>query len=317
MPLSIDILALIILGLSLIGVAIVILRKFPTLASIDPTTMVSSLEQRKASLIEERLKRKFQTGWSTVASVSQPFGKKLQSLWLTGQKKLVALEHEYKIRSLPVFLNRRQRHKLDEEIQTIIDQADVFMNDGEYHAAEEKALQAIRLEPGSVPAFETLGKIYLSNKQYGYAKEVYKYLLKLTGEKDAIYQHLGEADLAEGNYQEAEDELQKAIALNKNISTYHLELAQVYRATNEWVKAFRQIEEAARLEPNNPKVLDEYIEISIGAGKKQFAESALKTLASTNPDNSKITDWKERITAMNAGTLPTFQDITPSQTEHS
>lgn len=305
-----DTIALGLLVASLIGMMVIIIRKFPTLAAIDTATMVSSLEQRKSSLIEQRLKRKFQGWWSTVATASQPVTKNFQGFWGKTQKKLVELEHEYKIRSLPVFLNRRQRQKLDHDVQDLLSQAEVFMTDGEYHAAEEKAVQAIRLEPRSVPAFEMLGQIYLANKQYGFAKETYKYLLKLTGEKDAIYQHLGEADLAEGHYQEAEGELQRAIALNKNIFTYYLELAQVYRATNEWAKAFRQIEEAARLEPNNPKVLDEYIEISIGVGKKQFAESALQKMSATNSENSKITEWRERIAAMDESALPHTPDIT-------
>lgn len=309
--------ALILVAVGLLGILIVIIRRFPTLAAIDTASAASSLDKKKSNLIEERLKRKLQKVWSTMAAVGRPLGQRLQWVWSASQKKLTALEHEYKIRSLPVFLNRRQRHRLDQDIQALLGQAEVFITDGEYQAAEEKALQAIRLEPRSVPAYEMLGKIYLGNKQYGYVKEVYKYLLKLTGEKDAIYQHLGEADLAEGHYQEAESEFQRAIDLNKNISTYYLELAQVYRATNEWAKAFRQIEEAARLEPNNPKVLDEYIEISIGAGKKQFAESALKTLVASNPENTKIADWRERIATMNPGVLQTFQDITSNQPDHS
>src|SRR5262245_16787957 len=119
----IELIVWILLGACLLAMMIIILRKFPTLAAIDSATMVSDLEQRKSNLIEERLKRKFRTGWSTVSQYFQPVGKRAQAAWSMTHQKLIELEHEYKIRSLPVFMNRRQRQKLDSEIQTLLNQA--------------------------------------------------------------------------------------------------------------------------------------------------------------------------------------------------
>ncbi|MEK7637159.1 MAG: tetratricopeptide repeat protein [Patescibacteria group bacterium] len=294
----IDSIAIIVLGLSLISLAVIIGRKFPTLAAIDTSAPAEATAGRKRNIIEERLRRKVSMLWTKVAGQSTPIAVATGRLWTAAHKKLIDLEHEYKVRSLPVFLSRRQRRKIDHEIAAMLEQARALVDDKEYAAAEEKALQAIRLEPRSVPAFELLGQLYLVTKEHGHAKEVYQYLLKLTGDSDAIYEHLGSADLGAGHLAEARDELQHAVELNRTVATYHLELAQVYTALGDAAKAFTSIQEAVRLEPNNPKLLDQYVEISIAAGKKQFAEDAVARIEAVNPENSKIAEWRERITAI-------------------
>lgn len=294
----IDLTAAIFLGLSLIGTVVVIIRKFPTLAAINTSTGAEAMAERKHSLIEDRLRRKVGSLWSSVSARAAPVTTATGRLWTSAHKKLVDLEHEYKVRSLPVFLSRRQRRRMDSEIEAMLSQARVMIDDKEYAAAEEKALQAVRLEPRSVPAFELLGQLYLTTKEYNHAKEVYHYLLKLSGDSDAIYEHLGVADLGAGHLDEARDELQQAVNLNRTVASYHSELAQVYAQLDEPAKAFSSIQEATRLEPNNPKVLDRYVEISIAAGKKQFAEDAVARIEAVNPENSKIPQWRESIAAI-------------------
>lgn len=294
MPL-LDLIAIIIFGASLIGIAIILFRKFPLVASIDVQATRSPLAHRKVSLIEQRLKRKFQTAWTKLANASQPAMRGASGSFQRVRKKLVDLEHEYKVRSLPVLLDRRQHRRVQAEVDNLVQQAQSFLNEGEYRAGEEKAFQAIRLDPRSVTAFELLGSLYLETKEYGHAREVYQFLLKLQGESDVVHEHLAVADRGEGRLEEAEHELQRAITINANVMTYHLELAQIERQLEHWAEAFASIQAASRLEPNHPKVLDEMIEISLGYGKRQFAEDALKTVQEKNPDNSKIQDWEKRL----------------------
>lgn len=279
-------------------VAIVIGRKFPTLAAVDTSATSGAIAERKHNLIEQRLRRKVVTVWSKVAERSAPVITVTGKVWNAAHKKLVDLEHEYKVRSLPVFLSRRQRNKVDQEISAMLHQARELMNDKEFPAAEEKVMQAVRLEPRSVPAFELLGEIYMTTKEFGHAKEVYQYLLKLAGDSDAIYKHIGKAEVAAGYVDEARDNLEQAVDLNRTVAIYHTELAEVYIELKDPAKAFTSIQEASRLEPNNPKILDQYVAISIAAGKKQFAEDAVARIEAVNPENSKIGPWREEITAI-------------------
>lgn len=300
--------ALGVLLISLIGLAVVIGRKFPTLASIDTGATSAAIAERKSSLLEQRLKRKFQSAMSAVKTRSTPAVGKAKEAWSKAQKKLVDLEHEYKVRSLPVFLNRRQRQQVNSEVAEILAQAIALRDDSEYAAAEEKALQAIRLEPRSVPAFELLGELYMTMKEYGHAKEVFQYLLKLTGESDAIYEHMAEADLADGRLEDAQAEFEKAVDLNPKITAYHFDLARVYRQLELWPKAFASIEEALHLEPNSPKILDEYIDISLGYGKKDFAADGIRRMKEVNPENSKIAEWEERVAQLSDSHIAPSQE---------
>lgn len=305
---SFDIIAIAVLVISLIGLAVVVIRKFPLLASAETKQADQSVEHRKRSLIEERLRRKIVGAFGKVSTVSAPVAATAGKLWGSTHKKLLDLEHEYKVRSLPVFLSRRQRQKVDKDIAGILQQAQALLDDHEYAAAEEKVMQAVRFEPRSVPAFDFLGQLYITTKEYGHAKEVFQYLLKLTGESDAIYEHLGEAEEGLGEHQAAKDDLQRAAELNHTVAQYHLELAQVYMELHDAGEAFSSIQEAARLEPNNPKILDQYVEICIAGHKKQFAEDAVARISEANPENGKLAEWRERIAALHDRPLTTEEE---------
>jgi Flp pilus assembly protein TadD len=293
---TVDLIAAAILAGALIGIALIVIRKLPVLAAIDVAATTTA--ERKATILEQRLRRKFTSWFTRLKDRGQPIMSRSKGLMGKAQQKLVELQHEYKARSIPVLLNRRQHRKLQSEVQDILVQAELFFKEEEYGAAEEKALHAVRLEPHSVPAFELLGEIYLATKEYQHAREVYAYLLKLAGDSDAVYEHLAVADKGAGKLENAEADLQHAVDLNGTVMRYRLELAQVERALGNVPKAFEQIQAASQLEPNHPKVLDELIEISIVYGKKQYAEDAIKTIEETNPDNKKIPEWKERIAAL-------------------
>lgn len=292
-----DLIVAAVLVLSLAALLVILFRKFPTLAAVNASPEVERLQERKSRLMEERLKRKFVHWWSHVGVVSTPVAKRTRAWWETAHAKLVDLEHEYKIRSLPVFLSRHQRGKVDREIARLLAEAQAFVADNEIAAAEEKALQTVRLEPRSVPAFEFLADLYVRRKEYGHAKEVYRYLLKLLTEAKPIFQH---HELAGG--------AQTAVDADQTNARYLLGLAQVCRELGDWPLAFASIQEARRNEPNNPKLLDEDIEICIGYQKRQFAADALAKIREVNPDNSKIADWEQRIAAVESVSL-----VTPEQ----
>lgn len=314
---SLDLIALGLLILSLLSIAIIVGRKFPTLAAVDPAATAGAIAERKSTLIEQRLRRKFIIFWQRTGELVAPVTARAGKFLERAHKKLVDLEHEYKIRALPVFLSHRQRRKLDGEIADMLAQAQAFIDDKEYAAAEEKIMQAIRLEPRSVPSFELLGALYLTTKEYTHAKEVYQFLLKLTGDSDAIHHHRGEVDLGAGHPDEAKHELEHAVELNRNVATYHQELALAYVALDDNAHAFTSIQEAARLEPNNPKVLDQYVEISIAVGKKQFAEDAVARIEAVNPENSKIAEWRERIAAIEDHPLTASPEPGIEETGHT
>jgi tetratricopeptide (TPR) repeat protein len=279
----------ILVGASVLIMLTLLFRKFPFLAAINPNNAPRAAEEKKANLMEQRLRRKIDSLWTNVRERSKPVMQKTGGVLTKAQKKLVDLEHEYKIRSLPVFLNRRQREAVNNDIQSFLDQADAFLQEGELSAAEEKALQAVRFEPRSVPAFELLGNLYLEQKEYGHAKEVYLYLQKLTEDPEAIYDHRRHIEGEPSTT--SEDAAARA-------QRYLDRIAYCYQEIEDWPNAFDSISQLVRLEPNNPKFLDRYIDIAIAYGKLSFAEEALARMAEVNPDNSKISEWRDTILAL-------------------
>jgi len=274
------------LALSIVGIITILIRKFPLAAAVDTEQApVSTL--KKDQIVETRLRRKLHTFWSRVQDRSRPMAQSLGGMMAKTQSKLRDLEHEYKVRSLPVLLNRRQRRRVNEEVQTILDQADSLLTDKEHKAAEEKCLQAVRMEPRSIPAFDFLGELYLANKEYAHAKEVYKFLEKLTEESDAIYDHHSdEANAA-------------ALSQAESIKIRFAErMAEAYRGLEDLPAAFESIQTAYRLAPTNPKILDTFIDIAIKLEKKAFASDALAQLQSVNPENSKIEEFATAIAAL-------------------
>ena len=55
---------------------------------------------------------------------------------------------------------------------------------------------------------------------------------------------------------------------------------------------------AAEHEPNNPRVLDLLLEISILSGDKRLAREAFIKLQAANPENQKLGDWEAKIREM-------------------
>ena len=274
---------------AVVGILAMVIRKLPLLAALQIAETPKHVEEKKSSLLEERLKRKFTSLWGSVRERTKPLAGRTAGLLNRAQKSLVDLEQEYKIRSLPVFLNRRQRQSVNAEIQEFLQQAQTFLDEEEYAAAEEKCLQAIRYEPRSVPSFELLGEIYARQKEWGHAKEVYLYLEKLLPEHDAILDHRPIAD------REPEGE---GVTKEQRQVLFRDRLIECYCELQDWPNAFSMIEQALRDEPNSPKILDQYIDIAIAYGKKSFAADALEKLKEVNPENSKITEWEEQIAAL-------------------
>lgn len=285
MPL-LEIIAITVVAVAIIGLLVIFIRKAPLVAAIDVGLQREPQQEKKQRLIERRLTRKFLSWWAPTAEVVRPAGRRLATWWGWLHRHLKDLEHEYRVRSLPVFLDRRQKHKVQNEIAAILKQASACVDEGEYSAAEEKCLQAIRLNPRCIPAFEQLGALYRRRHEYQHAKEVYEFLLKLVGEDD------DEGELVDrpGGSSSAPSSVV--------LADYHLYAADALIHLANQKMAWPHAETALHHEPNNPRVLDAYIEISLQCGKKGFAAAAIAKVKETNPDNAKIADWEQRAAAL-------------------
>jgi len=75
-------------------------------------------------------------------------------------------------------------------------------------------------------------------------------------------------------------------------------LVDVYLGLGDKEKALSSLQKAQQLEPNNPKILDRILHVSILLGNKPLAEEAYDKIVRVNPENGKLEDYKKRIKAL-------------------
>ena len=121
-------------------------------------------------------------------------------------------------------------------------------------------------------------------------------MLKLTHNEDAaIFTSLAGIAHERGNLKQAEDEYLKSISLAEDNYLNFLSLAEVYLELDDKQKSLAVAKRALLLAPNNPKVLDFLIELSIIMRDKELAEQYLVKLREVNPDNQNISKFADNI----------------------
>jgi Flp pilus assembly protein TadD len=120
-------------------------------------------------------------------------------------------------------------------------------------------------------------------------------LLKLDSSNPFVHRSLGGVARDAGDLKTAQEHFGSLVELEKTSPIAYLDLASIYLALENPHRAFELAQEAAVLEPNNPKVLDFLLEVSIIMQDKEAAEKTLKQLQEVNPDNQKLEEFKTRV----------------------
>ena len=176
--------------------------------------------------------------------------------------KVEQMEHEYRRRSRA----SRPLAKLEEDtrVPALLEEATTLRKAGEYEKAEQKHIEAISMAPQSIEAFQSLGELYLEQKEYEHAKESLQYALKLSPKNTAIL----------------------------------LDLAGIHTTIGDHAAALSRCQQAVTIEPNDPKNLHALLQASIVMQERDLAERTLKQLEAANPENQKLPELKEMVSAL-------------------
>lgn len=271
-----------------------ILKKFPQLANLKVDNLPDLVAKRQKDLIlKNRLQRQSQEWLAKVVGWLGPFSQKLSNQLRLYYQKLKAVEKE---------LRRRGYKKLSSAVSksqvadSQIIEAKHAINQEDYKKAEEILLDVLSLDQYNFEAYKLLAQVYRLTKEYSQAKETLEYLLKLVGDKDPdIYFYLADLARERGDLRQAEEEYLHSIKLAQENYIYFLSLAGVYQELEENNKALEAAQKALSLSPNNPKILDFLIKISIIMQDKALASQYLNKLIEVNLENNKIAEFKEQI----------------------
>jgi len=276
-----------VLVISLVSFIWLVIRKFSILKVIDPAKVAELRQQElKKNLVEARLRRKLVNITNVVWYKIKPLAKLLAIPFNSYSQRLAATEVKIK-KSLTEHLSPAAR------FVELSEQAKLALEAGELTKAEDIYLAAIQLAPQQLEPYEGLARVYLEAKDYEQAREVFDYL-STRGDAGTATLGLARVLAGSGQLEEAVKSYHNAIVIEDALQP-RLELAKILKDLGDYNAAFEQISAARRFEPNNPKVLDFFIELSIVNGQLTEAQGALDALRETNPDNKKITDFAREI----------------------
>lgn len=291
------IIPLIIIIISLAVILIIAARHLPEVAAINVAAIPEEREAHlKKSLLETRLLRKLNTVLQTVVNVFTPLSARANN-WRQNMAKLWEhLQRSYRLRTLAPLPDTSA--KQDERVTELIAGGKKASDEGNVEQAEQALLEAIKVSPGNADAYGALGNIYIKKESWKDAREVFEYMTKTWPQNDEAFALLALVEEVDGNLEKAKDLYLHALSINNKALDYHLNLAEVYLQLDDKEKALSTLQKAQALEPNNPKALDQLLQVSIMLENKILAEEVLEKIKKVNPEHGKLDELAEKIKAL-------------------
>jgi Flp pilus assembly protein TadD len=283
------IIPIILIVISAVGIAVIIIRRLPSVAIIDVETVPKEQEARvKKRILAERMGR----GWKKFFKKFFPF---LRSRWQNLRAQFYGFFNRMK------HLERRGKKRTIKNsdvflvIPELLSRAQEEIKKKAYGEAEHLLVEALGHDAKNIEAYRFLGDIYIEEKKYGQAKGTYEFILKLDPENENAIASLAKISKLSGDFVAARDLYLKAITINDKVARYFSELGVIFKNLNEEELAFNNFLKANALEPNSPRTLDFLIDSSIILKKKELAETLLQKLREVNSDNQKLQEFEEKI----------------------
>jgi len=289
--------------LACLGIIIaIVVRKFPQLTLLDIENTPEGKEaKKKDSLIKKRLEKRSEKR----AEGKEGKSRALQTMWGKTQKKFRALsERVYDSANKAAFKKNQEENTertsadIKQEVSRLLSEADVACKNEEWDSAEKKLIAVIRMEPKNKDAYQGLGHVYTERGEFQQAEETYRFLLQIDSEDDSTLVKLGDLTEKMGEVERAIECYQQAVIINPNLSIRFAKLSDLFISLEQYDSALEAIREAIDIEPHNPKYLDSLVETSIMVGDQVMAQEAYEQLRMANPENQKLTVFKERIDKM-------------------
>lgn len=258
-----------IIGLAIIVILFIIVRKFPALAILDVDNLPGEKESKfKEQIIKSRVERDLTVVAGGFSRVWLFVVKQLGGVLKTQHDKLKRIKANYQ------GAVKMSKEDKQQQIKKLLEVSPGALRQEDESETEARLLQAINLDQTNLPAFFRLGKLYESQHKWTEARETLKYALKLARKKPETET----SDSPEVTPQEI-----------------YFWLAGIEREADNLEAALDNIREALELEPASPRYLDLILDLSIIKKDQELAVSYWNKLADVNPENNKLEDWRQKI----------------------
>ncbi len=272
----------IILVICLFVVGYIIYKRLPDLRNLDVSSLSSQKQdETKSKMIQAKLWRDSEKLRNVFSKATGSLGVALKGNWVNLKDKVLAWEADY----------QAKHHKKESKpltLDELFSQAEKMLDEKNSVEAEKVLIEIISKDKENILAYKMLGDLYLEDKSYDQAEEIFKYLIKLTTAKDN-----------KGSKQEeAEVDYLSSLDVDPKLAGYYDDLAQIYELTDKPEKALDSYLRASSIEPNNPKYLDKVIDLGVKMKDKGLASKTFRRLREINPENAKLDEFKEAIEKM-------------------
>lgn len=181
------------------------------------------------------------------------------------------------------------------QADTLVRRAGIFMNKGDLNSAAQTLIEALSLDPSSVPAYESLALIFLKEGFFGKAENIYKKLI-LTIVDDASYlSNLAFALFSQGKHGEAKKYYLRALELDNTRAGRFFSLAQVHRELREFEDAIKNFRRAIEMDPRNIEYLLTLAQFYMEINQFTDAKQLLSEILLVSPDNEIAKELLDKI----------------------
>ena len=277
----------------------IIWSKLPQISNLDVVNLPQEKTNRKKNeIILRRLETKSREARQKFGTKLQP----LQTVWGQLQLKFRVyvgkierlLHHEEMIKTKQE-ISQLSDDELENKLKSLIQEGQQNLELNNFDKAEQTFIGAIKIDPKSADAYRGLAETYLKRGSKEEAKQTFTFLLQLEPENDAVMVRLAQMAEEDNNVDEAIMYYQQSVVINDALSPRFAHLAELLLKVGQNEIAKEAVMQAVELEPQNPKYLDFLLETAILCQDKKLAGEVFNQLRMTNPENSKLVEFKYRI----------------------
>lgn len=264
-------------------IAFIVARKLPKLKSLDVDTVpAAQIAKVRDRILLDRIKRRSKKGGELIAKATAPLFSAVKRAVQKLIFKIYALEKRYQ-REAKMKANLTGP-ELEGSVRSLLGDADLRMKAEEWREAEKILIEAISLDPRSIPAYNGLAEIYSRLKEYKQALQTRQFILKLV--------------LKQSRGAEKKDENGDIRTVYPNAAEAagaYSDLGDVFRLMDKNDKALENFKQALRIESNSPRHINKILETSIALKNKTLAREMLSQLEKANPENQKLKEFADKV----------------------
>jgi len=293
----------ILLILSLLVIGVIVVRKLPQLSLLDLDTVPEvKQEKKKNKLLRKRqekttkeINEKAQKVVKPVVNSFKVLQKEFRNYVSKVQRTVEKEEEKITEKKVEEVQKAEPPQKKIDSCTQLLKDAKLSYEHGSYVDAEKMCIASIKQNPKCIEAYQILGDVYAKQDQTEEAEQTFQFLLQLDERNEYALVRLAEIAEERGEFHKAVDYYQEAVLINDSLSSRFQRIYDLLMKLEEHTTALEAAKQAVSIEPDNPKYLDNLVEASIIVGDKALASDAYERLRMVNPDNQKLSVFKERI----------------------